>query len=215
MYVHALQYNICVQEPCRSAESNQDQKEKEKKKAEVGSASSFPGPVFLWSEWAKSICICQMCTASDLFRLNKWTSLSLAKFMPTRTGWQFRLFGVKFSSMQNTCSFTYFLTQSIWIGAKRCAGHISSLSSGTDSLHCTFVLWLRHFEVNGIFKLGIWLPSGYWCHLVTVGLWYMKILIQCSAAVRKANRLLEITGKGTGNEQSIFSLCITHEYASF
>lgn len=173
-------------------------------KVEVGSAASFPRTVCLQSEWAKSICICQKCTVSDLLRLNKWIRVFLAEFMPTRTGWQFKLFGVKFSSVQHSCSSTYFLTRAIWIGTKRCAGHISALSSGTDSLCCTFVLQLRHFEVNGIFKLGIWLPSGYWCHLVTVGLWDMKILLQSSAAVKKANRLLEITGKGTGNEQSIF-----------
>lgn len=132
------------------------------KKAEEGSASSSPRTVCLWSEWAKSISICPMWTVSDLLRLKRWIGVFLAQFLPTRTGWQFKLFGVKFSSTQNSRSSTYFLTWAIWTGAKRCAGHISALSSGMDSLHCAFVLRLRHFEVNGIFKLGIWLPSGYW-----------------------------------------------------
>lgn len=46
---------------------------------------------------------------------------------------------------------------------------------------------------------------------MTVRLWYMKMLVQCSAAVKEANRLLEITGKAQGINRGFFGHCITHE----
>lgn len=86
-------------------------------------------------------------------------------------------------------------------------------------LHICGGFFLRHFEVNVVFKLWIWLPSGYCYHLVTVRLWCMITLVQVSAAVKKTQQSKRQTGDCWERDKDLtmyfFSHCTTQEYTTF